>query len=318
MEIIGKFFPLYKRQAMKNRVFKEQKSFMILTLLLITFSMAVCQSSWAVNIRLSWNPPDNEPDLAGYKIYYGNASRTYSNTINVGNVTTYILTNLDPKNNYYITVTAYDTSNLESGFSNEVRWPYLDLVDFEGDSKNDIAVYRVNNGAWYIRPSSGATPYGVGWGGDPSDRPVPGDFDGDGRTDFAVYRPGLTTLFIFPSGGGVPYGVNWMGDATDRPVPADYDGDGKADIAVYRSGTGGWYIFPSGGGAPYGVGWGGDPSDKPVPGDYDGDGKTDIAVYRVATGAWYIRPSSGASPYGIGWGGNSSDIPITLNLLSID
>jgi len=25
---------------------------------------------------------------------------------------------------------------------------------------------------WYIVPSSGATPYGVGWGGDPSDIPL--------------------------------------------------------------------------------------------------------------------------------------------------
>lgn len=285
-------------------------------LLFFILFVAITETAFAVNIRLKWDP-NTESDLAGYKIYYGSASRVYSNSINVGNVTTYTLTNLDPRYPYYIAITAYDTENLESAFSNEVRWPYLDLIDFEGDSKNDLSVYRVNNGAWYIRPSSGAAPYGISWGGDPSDKPAPGDYDGDGKTDIAIFRASVTTLYIFPSGGGTPYGISWSGEASDRPIPGDHDGDGKADIVIYRGSTGAWYVFPSGGSAPYGVGWGGDPSDKPVPGDYDGDGRADVAVYRSTTGAWYILPSSGSAPYGIGWGGNSTDIPVTLTLSSI-
>jgi hypothetical protein len=194
----------------------------------------------------------------------------------------------------------------------------LGITDFDGDGKTDITVYRSSTGAWYVYPSGGSSPYGFGWGGDATDKPVPGDYDGDGKTDIAVYRASTGAWYVYPSGGGAPYGIGWGGDGSDKPVPGDYDGDGKTDIAVYRSSTGAWYVYPSGGGAPYGVGWGGDASDKPAPGDYDGDGKTDIAVYRASTGAWYVYPSGGSAPYGLGWGGDPSDLPVTTNLSSID
>ncbi|MGH7206021.1 MAG: BACON domain-containing protein [Nitrospiraceae bacterium] len=68
---------------------------------------------------LTWNS-NAEPDLAGYRIYVGLASGTYGLPINVGNVTTYQVTNLALGQTYFFTLTAVDTSNNESGFSNEV------------------------------------------------------------------------------------------------------------------------------------------------------------------------------------------------------
>ena len=187
-------------------------------------------------------------------------------------------------------------------------------IDFDVDGKADITVYRSSWGGWYTLPSSGATPYLLGWG-IPGDIPVPGDYDGDGKTDIAVYRPSEGWWIITPSSTpSAPYIVDW-GIPGDVPVPGDYDGDGKTDIAVYRPSQGWWIITPSSNpSAPYLVGWG-IPGDVPVPGDYDGDGKTDIAVYRPSTGAWYIVPSGGGSPYGLGWGGDPSDIPLCLNVV---
>jgi YD repeat-containing protein len=187
--------------------------------------------------------------------------------------------------------------------------------DFNNDRKADIGIYRVSEGVWYITPSGGGTPYGVAWGGDTSDKPVPGDYDGDGKADEAFYRASTGEWHILPSGGGTRYTVGW-GTTGDKPVPGDYDGDGKTDLAIYRPSDGGWYISPSGGGEPYGVGWGGDASDKLVPGDYDGDRTIDIAIYRSSTGGWYILPSGGGDPYGLGWGGGPSDIPLNSNLPS--
>jgi hypothetical protein len=77
---------------------------------------------------LSWNAPttnaDGTPltDLAGYKVYYGTSSRNYSQTIDVGNVTTYTVNNLTDGTIYYFATTAYDISRNESDYSNEAIW----------------------------------------------------------------------------------------------------------------------------------------------------------------------------------------------------
>jgi hypothetical protein len=62
--------------------------------------------------------------LCGYRIYYGNAPGSYLQSIgtgiNVGSVTTFTITGLSSGTRYYFVVTAFDASNNESGFSNEV------------------------------------------------------------------------------------------------------------------------------------------------------------------------------------------------------
>ena len=176
------------------------------------------------------------------------------------------------------------------------------VIDFDGDGKSDITIYR--DGVWYVITSSDGGQRSVGWGGAPQDIPVPGDYDGDGKVDHAVYRDG--TWFILRSSDGEVRATEWGGLPHDNPLPADYDGDGKADIAVYRDGT--WFILRSSDGGQTTVGWGGVLADVPVPADYDGDGKADIAVYR--DGTWFIIRSSDGAQVSAGWGGAPQDIPV--------
>ena len=72
---------------------------------------------------LSWDPVVDDPTLAGYRVYYGIASRTYlqpaGQGLVVGNVTTYTVSGLSPAATYYFAVTAYDQSGNESVFSSE-------------------------------------------------------------------------------------------------------------------------------------------------------------------------------------------------------
>jgi len=97
-------------------------------LLALLFSAALLLSggkAFSGQATLSWNAPTKNTDgsaltdLDGYLIYYGTASRSYSQVIDVGNVRSYTVTNLAGGHTYYFAVTAYDTTFNESVFSNE-------------------------------------------------------------------------------------------------------------------------------------------------------------------------------------------------------
>jgi hypothetical protein len=74
-----------------------------------------------VSCTLEWNP-NSEPELAGYRLYYGTASGYYEFSIDAGNRTTCTVTGLDPDLTYYFAATAYDAEGVESEYSNEVSW----------------------------------------------------------------------------------------------------------------------------------------------------------------------------------------------------
>jgi len=67
---------------------------------------------------LNWNPSPS-PGVAGYRIYYGKASRNYTSSVLLGNVATNTVSSLTSGVTYFFAVTAYDTNGMESGFSNE-------------------------------------------------------------------------------------------------------------------------------------------------------------------------------------------------------
>jgi hypothetical protein len=70
--------------------------------------------TWAANV---------EPDLAGYKIYVGTNSGTYSfpgAPFVTGNVTSYTISNLPKGQTYYMAISAYDSAGNESVLSAEV------------------------------------------------------------------------------------------------------------------------------------------------------------------------------------------------------
>jgi len=75
----------------------------------------------AATLTVTW-APNSEADLAGYKVYFGTAPRTYGSPISIGpTVTSYHLTGLSPSTTHYVALTAFDTSANESDFSEEAH-----------------------------------------------------------------------------------------------------------------------------------------------------------------------------------------------------
>ena len=178
--------------------------------------------------------------------------------------------------------------------------------DFDGDGRQDFAVYRPAVGTWYAQNSNG---FSAQIFGGANDKLVSGDYDGDGRTDAAVFRNengvGVWDVKRSSDGGTT---TRAFGFATDTAQRGDFDGDGRQDLAVYRASTGAWYIQKSSNGSVIGVTFGAS-EDKAIATDFDGDGKTDIAVFRPSTGMWYwLRSSDGG--FSAAAFGQSGDVPI--------
>ncbi len=160
--------------------------------------------------------------------------------------------------------------------------------DFDGDNRNDYAVWRPGTqGVFYILRSSNSTVQIENFGQTGDDPSVVADYDGDGRTDVAVYRLSATGNTFFyrgslnnPSGSTtfLPWGTNGNAAFTDYPYPGDFDGDGRADVGIFRDNTSGadtFIVRNSTGGAVTWLNWG-SASSFAAPGDYNGDGKTDF------------------------------------------
>jgi uncharacterized delta-60 repeat protein len=159
-------------------------------------------------------------------------------------------------------------------------------MDFDGDKKSDISIFRPSAGEWWINRSSTLETVGAQFGNS-ADKPTPADFTGDGKTDIAFWRPSTGEWFILRSEDAsflsFPFGANG-----DVPAVGDFDGDGKADAVIFRPSTNEWFISKSTGGTIITIF--GASGDVPVAADYDGDGKTDIAIFRPSDGSWwYVR-----------------------------
>ncbi|MGD0843877.1 MAG: fibronectin type III domain-containing protein, partial [Geobacteraceae bacterium] len=118
----------------QNMIYK----FFFATILACLLSMTGQSACFASTVVLQWDP-NTDADLAGYKVYCqadsstppftGKATNEGANggdsPINIGNITTATIRGLDPAHPYYFAVTAYNTSGVESAYSNIVYVPVL-------------------------------------------------------------------------------------------------------------------------------------------------------------------------------------------------
>jgi hypothetical protein len=71
-----------------------------------------------VTARLTWNA-SSDTNVTGYNVYYGGASRQYTNSIGVGGVTNAVIGPLAEETVYFFAAKSHDAAGNESPFSNE-------------------------------------------------------------------------------------------------------------------------------------------------------------------------------------------------------
>src|SRR5580765_765606 len=98
----------------------------------------------APSITLAWDPsPD--PSVVGYKVYWGVATRNYTNSLSAGSATTLTVSNLVIGTPYYFAATAYDTNGIESDYSVEASGSIA--LPNQPPTLNAISPVAINEGA---------------------------------------------------------------------------------------------------------------------------------------------------------------------------
>jgi hypothetical protein len=90
-------------------------SVLIVFSLLFASTPEVC----AAEVTLAWDP-NPEPAVQGYRVYYGKASGYYTNVVDAGNRTEYVIQGLEAGTTYFFACTAYSATGDESNFSGEI------------------------------------------------------------------------------------------------------------------------------------------------------------------------------------------------------
>lgn len=160
------------------------------------------------------------------------------------------------------------------------------LADWDGDGRDDVAVWSPRGRVFKIPGGSGVTRIKLGIRGD---RPVTGDWDGDGLAEVGVFRP-ARSRFILQNASGRRTRVD-LGHLGVVPVTGDWDGDGRTDLGVFDPSTAVFTLRTVGAdgavtleSVPFGVA-----GDIPVTGDWDGDGRTDLGVWTPSTAVFQQR-----------------------------
>ncbi len=131
-------------------------------------------------ITLTWTASDS-PDVAGYRLYYGEYSGSYPNTIDAGNQTTVDVPNLIEGTMYYFAATAYTADGSESVPSDEIHYMPnpASPIPFTMDGNADATGYlEASNGMTIYAAVRGTLLYVATWS--------PGS-NGSGVNDYFIF-----------------------------------------------------------------------------------------------------------------------------------
>lgn len=149
-----------KRLFRLSKVQTRSQIFLLASLLLIGLVSLVSPTKlYAAQVTLAWNA-NTEPEVVGYKIYYGEASRSYPSFVKVEGreTTTCNISDLPDGRALYFAATAYDASGTESDFSEELVCYAISATAGPGGSISPSGMYLAEKGGsqtFTITPATG-------------------------------------------------------------------------------------------------------------------------------------------------------------------
>ncbi|MCD6295755.1 MAG: fibronectin type III domain-containing protein [Deltaproteobacteria bacterium] len=254
--------------------------------------------------------PNSDPDLAGYRVYIGYESRSYSCSVDTGMETSYSLSNLEPEKTYYLAVTAYNIQGAESIYSEELVYKTPPGTPINSKLVVGLGSF-LENGGWLqaisLRDYLHDSWLRVDWDeynlANGESRLAKGDIDGDGKEEIII---GLAPV---PEDPSIPNGIfevldddythlawgqiDWADynavNGETWPACGDVDGDQKDEIIIGLGpgGNGVLEVFDYTPGRlihktwievdweDYNLACG---ESRPASGDIDGDGKEEIVI----------------------------------------
>jgi Bacterial Ig domain/Fibronectin type III domain len=125
---------------------RGRRSALLVLLFIGLYALAPSFCFAADSVILAWDPsPD--PVVIGYNVYYGAATRSYTNMVSAGNATNATVSGLVPGMAYYFAATATDATGLESDYSNEVTYSVPIVTPNQPPTLNALANLTINENA---------------------------------------------------------------------------------------------------------------------------------------------------------------------------
>jgi hypothetical protein len=120
--------------------------------LLFPFSLMIPLAASSIDsggVKIAWDA-NHETNVIGYRVHYGTKSGAYTNVIDIGSATQFVIPGLIKGQSYFCSVTAYNTYGIESDFAQELMVIHSPTVSSPRSAEQEFRIDRMVFGADHL------------------------------------------------------------------------------------------------------------------------------------------------------------------------